>query len=327
MGTTRVAFVSSGESPFIERDRAILRSAFVVHNVSWRGKRSLVPLASAVARSDVTFSWFALDHAYAACRIARVLRRKSLVVVGGVDAANRSDLSYGVFLKPRMARRTRYAIAESDRVLIVDDNLRAEIIRNSGVRRGDIITVPLGFDTEVLRPDGGPKTTVLTVAFVTDSTVAVKGLLTFAEAARLLPDLPFVLVGAGENAATERLRQAAPPNLSIVGPLFGDRLLEQFRRARVYVQVSRSEAFGSALAEAMACGCIPIGTRVGGIPNVIGDTGFFVPIGDAAATAAAIRQAYGSEDGARARTRIIEEFPLERRRRALVEIVRRVAEK
>src|SRR5712691_947413 len=124
MGTTRVAFVSSGESSFIARDRAILQSAFVLHDVPWRGKRSLLPLASAVARSDVTFSWFALDHAFAACRIARALRRKSVVVVGGVDAANRPDLGYGVFLNPRMGRRTRFAIAESDCVLIVDDKQR-----------------------------------------------------------------------------------------------------------------------------------------------------------------------------------------------------------
>ena len=33
------------------------------------------------------------------------------------------------------------------------------------------------------------------------------------------------------------------------------------------------EGFPNALGEAMACGCVPIGSNVSGIPELIGDTG------------------------------------------------------
>jgi len=325
MPPIRVALVAAADSSFVQTDRSILRERFVVRNVLWRGKRSIPSLAWAVLRSDVTFSWFALDHAYGACRLARLFGRKSIVFVGGADAAKRPDLNYGVHLNPKKGALSRYAMVHSDRVLVVDDRLREEISRNAGVDRSDVLTVNLGFDTDRYRPDGGPRTNVLTVGIVDDVNVRRKGLETFLEAARLVPELPFVLIGGRPNPATERLRSMAPPNLRILGRVSDGELLEEFRRARVYVQISEYEAFGSALGEAMACGCVPVGTRVGGIPTLIGDTGLYVPVHDARATAATIRTAYSSGDGTAARTRISERFSLEWRRRLLLDTIERLA--
>lgn len=321
----RVAFVASVNSTFVQRDRQILGEAFVVRNVLWRGKRSILPLLWAVLRSDVTFSWFALDHAYGACRLARILRRKSVVVVGGVDAAKMPELGYGAHLEERVAARSRFALAHSDRVLVVDDALREDIARNAGIRRPEILTVPLGFDTEQLCPDGRPRTTVLTAGIVSQVNLRRKGLETFVRAASLLPDLSFVLVGADPGPATDRLKSLAPPNVELLPILSPERLLEEYRRARVYVQVSLSEGLPSALGEAMACGCVPVGTRVAGIPHLIGDTGFYVPPEDSEATAAAIRDAHTSAAGARARARIEEHFSWSSRRAALHDIVKELA--
>ena len=317
----RVALIYLDDSSFVQRDREILRSAFQVRDVRCKGKRAIPKIVSGVLRSDVAFCWFALDHAYGACRVARLVGKRCIIVVGGLDAAKRPDLNYGALLDPGMSRRTRYTLSHSDRVLLVDDHLRGEIARNVGLERSDFLTVPLGFDTDWFSPDNGPRTTVLTVGIVTEVTVMIKGLDVFLEAARRLPDIPFVLVGGRANAATERLRDIAPRNLRILGPVADDELREQFRRARVYAQLSRSEAFGSALAEAMACGCIPVGTRVGGIATLIGEGGYFVPEGNPEATVRALQEAYRSGDGMAARRRIIEHFSLDRRRRALVEIV------
>jgi glycosyltransferase involved in cell wall biosynthesis len=41
------------------------------------------------------------------------------------------------------------------------------------------------------------------------------------------------------------------------------------RSMDVFVLPSRSEAFSNALLEAMACGCCPVGSRVGGTPELI----------------------------------------------------------
>jgi len=324
MRPLRIAFVTSSDSTFIQRDRDILREFALVTDVRWMGLQSIPRLAWAVARSDVTFSWFALDHAYGACRLARMLGRKSIVVVGGVDAAKAPELGYGAYLDPRVAARSRYALTYSDRVLIVDESLRGEIARNAGVQRPEIVTLPLGFDTDFFSPGEAPRSTVLTVGYATDSNLRRKGLETFVAAARLLPELPFVLVGVSSGPASDRLRALAPPNVRFAPSLAVPELREEYRRARVYVQVSRYEGFPSALGEAMSCGCVPVGTRVGGIPTLIGDTGYYVEVDDIQGTAAAIQEAYESGNGDKARSRIVQNFPLERRRRALRELVEEV---
>ncbi len=321
MHQVTVAFIASSYSSFVQQDRSLLSERYSVRDVLWNGKRSIPKLTWIVLRSDLSFSWFASDHAYGAVRLARIFGRKSIVFVGGADAAKRPDLDYGVYLDPRKGRLSRWAVEHADRVLVVDEFLREELARNGGVTRRDIITVPLGFDVERLRPGSLPRTNVLTVGIVDDVNVRRKGLDIFSATARLLPKIPFVLVGGRENAATARLKASAPPNLRILGPISDSDLLHEFQRAGVYAQLSRYEAFGSALGEAMACGCVPVGTRVGGIPTVIGETGSYVPEGDAVATARAIRDAFAHGDGLAARRRVAERFPLEKRRRTLTRVV------
>ena len=318
---TRIVLVASSRPSFVETDRQILSADFEVRSITWRGKRSIPRLAFAIVRSDLAFSWFALDHAYAACRLARAFRKKSLVVVGGIDAAKRADLEYGVHLNPTMGARSVYTIAHTDRVLVVDDSLREEIAKNTGIQRADILTIPTGYDVDRFRPDGGPKTNVLTVGIVNDANLRRKGLWTFLQTARLLPDIPFVLVGVRENQATRRLRAASPPNLRLEAEITADALLEEYRRARVYVQLSLYEGLPNALAEAMSCGCLPVGTRVAGIPTLIGDSGFFVRPEDPEGTAETIGRSYATADGARARDRIVKEFALDRRRKALSAVI------
>ena len=322
MSADRVTFVATGDWAFVRRDREDLARTFVVRDVRWKGKRSLPRLAWSILRSDVSFSWFALDHAYAACRIGQLLGRGSVVVVGGGDAARVPELGYGAYLNPAMAARGRYVLAHADRVVVLDDFLRDEIARNAGVRRPEIVTIPLGFDTGFFRPAEVNRESVLTVGYVTDSNVRRKGLDTFVKAAALLRDLPFVLVGAGPSEATDRLRSQAPSNVRFVPPLTPPQLLSEYQRARVYVQASIYEGLPGSLGEAMACGCVPVGSRVAGIPTLIGDTGFLVPPGDVPATVQAIRSAYGATLGGAARRRIEARFAPELRREALRRILR-----
>jgi glycosyltransferase involved in cell wall biosynthesis len=76
--------------------------------------------------------------------------------------------------------------------------------------------------------------------------------------------------------------------------LLGERtdVFELMRRAAIYVQPSFEEALGLALQEAMFCGCACIGSRVGGIPELIreGKTGLLFEPGDVAQLACAIEQ-------------------------------------
>ena len=98
-------------------------------------------------------------------------------------------------------------------------------------------------------------------------------------------------------------------------------MLKYYQRAKVYVQVSAHEGFGCSLAEAMLCECVPVVTNKGAIPEVVGDTGFYVPYGDLKATAEAIKEALKSDRGKEARERIKRMFPVEKREEKLVSLI------
>jgi glycosyltransferase involved in cell wall biosynthesis len=75
-----------------------------------------------------------------------------------------------------------------------------------------------------------------------------------------------------------------------------------------------------AVAEAMLCGCVPVVSARGALPEVVGTAGMVVPYGDAAAAADAIRGVLdaGEEQRAAARRRIVDNFSLAQRRAALL---------
>jgi glycosyltransferase involved in cell wall biosynthesis len=101
--------------------------------------------------------------------------------------------------------------------------------------------------------------------------------------------------------------------------------------ATVLAHPSSMEAFGLAVAEAMASECPVVVARAGSLPEVAGDAGIVVPPDDRAALTDALSRvladgAERSELGRRGRLRVLERFTLERMQRAHVEALTRVAE-
>jgi glycosyltransferase involved in cell wall biosynthesis len=85
----------------------------------------------------------------------------------------------------------------------------------------------------------------------------------------------------GGNPAIQMFR--AVPN---------EELLEQMRKATVFVLPSRCEGWGRVIAEAMGAGVPVIGSDAGGIPFLVrhGETGFVVPAGDSKALEERLRE-------------------------------------
>ena len=70
----------------------------------------------------------------------------------------------------------------------------------------------------------------------------------------------------------------------------------------------------------MACECTPIVTERGSLPEVVGDTGFYVPAEDPRATSSAIRRIIADKNNTRgklARQRIVDLFPIAKREQGL----------
>lgn len=276
----------------------------------------------AVANSDVTLCWFADVHAAIAVGILRVLRKKSILILGGFDVARIPELHYGAFASsPIAGLAARYAIMHADRVLAVDLSLAADAAKNAGVNASRIRYLPTGYDPEFWKPNPlrPRERIVVSVASVDVTTIRLKGLDTLVQAARLVPEARFMIAGKTTSGALRSLKAHCTDNVMFLGLLSQERLRDLFQSASVICQPSLHEGLPNALCEAMLCGCIPVGTRIGGIPTAIGHLGTYVPYGDAEATAAAIRGALAGDDHLRSmvRERIITLFRLSNREQGL----------
>ncbi len=91
-----------------------------------------------------------------------------------------------------------------------------------------------------------------------------------------------------------------------------------------YCQLSMSEGFGVALAEAMACGCVPIVSKVGILDFITGDSGFILEKHDPDLLRSLIDKAVESDVvdlGKKARNRIVENFETQKRRIGLLKLI------
>lgn len=315
----RVLLVYNNLSSFVQVDYDVLSRQFEVIPLHL-GKLQDLPYAlRAALRTEVGFAWFGDFHAAVMTLLSRILRKKALVIVGGYDAASLPELGYGLFSTARGSLIAGVSYRLADRILVVDDTLRDDIIRYTGMSGDKITYLPTGFDHDKWRPAGEKENLVLTVAKIDAIRIKLKGLDTFVRAAERVSEATFVLIGDYDRSSERYLRDIGPENLVFTGYLSRTELLSWYQRAGVYCQLSLREGLPSALCEAMLCGCIPVGTRVNGIPKAIGDTGYYVSYGDEEGTARAIRAALkaGSAQSLAVRERIATEFPLSRREEGL----------
>jgi glycosyltransferase involved in cell wall biosynthesis len=318
----RVLLAYSRPARFVLIDRDLLAEQ---HDVREYPQPGPVPRPLAAWRgvrwADVVVCWFASWHALAPLLAARILRRPSILIVGGFDTANMPEIGYGFQQGGirRLVARTTMRLA--GRLMTNSAYSRDELRRNTGL---DAEVVYHGVPDPFHELPSGPRDRMaLTVGNVARLSLERKGLRPFVAAAAHLPEVELVVAGKAVDDAADELRALAGPNVRFTGEVGDDELEALYRRASVYAQPSRHEGFGMAVAEAMLAGCIPVVTAAGALPEVVGDTGVVVESPDPGALASGIEHALELGDDARrrARERVVERFPLEIRRQGLLRLV------
>ena len=315
---TRVLYVYSRKTAFTDIDRAALGERFEVVDYYQPGLRVRpLELVAKLRRADVVFGWHASWHTFAALTLARVMRKPCVLVIGGFDTARMPEIGYGA-QRPGVRRWfTRRTIARATRLITNSEHSLLEIEANLGLGPERVALVYHGLpDRFADRADLSNERMALSVGVVYRLNLVRKGQGPFVEAARHLRDVEFVLAGKWLDGAIEELRVGAGPNVTFTGYLAGETLDSYFRRAAVYVQPSRHEGFGLAVAEAMLARCVPVVTDAGALLEVVGDTGVVIAEPEPRQVAEGIRRALelGPEAGERARRRVLERFPYEMRR-------------
>jgi glycosyltransferase involved in cell wall biosynthesis len=326
-----ILFVHSQKSSFVVRDLDLLGRRFNIREVYFPINKDLkaifnIPFKLAqfirnILWADLTFSWLADLHAFIAVLLSKMNNKKSLVVVGGYEVAKVPELRYGALLNPGIAIIIKYIFKNADKMLVVNEGLKEDAVRNMNMIGNNIITVPTGYDYNLFKPEGNKENIILTVSIGSSwERAKLKGLDTFVETAKYLPQFNFILIGF-QGPGAEKLKSIAPTNVQFIEQLPAELLISYYQKAKIYCQFSIREGLPNVLCEAMLCECIPIGSDIPGIRAAIGDTGFYVPIGEPKKCADTIQKAFLSDKGKEARNRIRTVFPLQRREAELTQII------
>jgi len=312
-----ILFTATFHSSFIDEDIRILQKNFDVTTLVAHGWRAPILLVRKLFDADLTFSWFASVYSSLLIVFAHLFGKHSILILGGVDVAKEKELRYGIWNSWWKAPLVRYGITHASAVLAVDQFLKSEAERLAHYGGDNITIVPTGYDADFWNPSRDKEELVLTVASCPDMMRAkLKGIDIFISVARKLPDIRFKIIGISPLVASALV---VPPNVECCSFSTREQVRQSYQQARIYCQLSYREGLPNALCEAMLCECIPIGTTVGGIPTVIGDTGFLVGYSDEEQTVEAIRKGMSgpSDHGERARARIASQFTLSQREEAI----------
>ncbi|MEP5765461.1 MAG: glycosyltransferase family 4 protein [Halieaceae bacterium] len=180
-------------------------------------------------------------------------------------------------------------------IVTVSECSRQDIARDFDIHPAGINLVYNGIDTAEFRPLAGVQRKSRRLMATASADAPLKGLRYLLRAyARLLrqyPELELLVVGKPQPGGdTERLlrKLKLQDRVQFVSGISTEEMVAYYAEATIAVVPSVYEGFGLPAGEAMACGVPVVSTSGGALPEVVGDAGVQVPVGDVAALAAAI---------------------------------------
>lgn len=315
-------FLLRSDSPFNFFMSIVRLILFLTYNVFW---------------ADIYYTRFADYHASILTLFSKIFFKKQVIVIGGYDVASIPDLKYGVHINKLRSRLVKYALKYADLLLPnaealvnYESNFRDKTIKGgitNFVRNpnGIIKVVKNGFDTDFWINDEGVEKEMiaLTVGRISDlKTFKRKGIDYFIEVAKALPKYNFIIVGMSKSFIKKHKLQI-PSNVIVIDFLHQSELVNYYLKAKVFCLFTIHEGMPNVLCEAMLCKCIPVGSNVISIPEIIGDTGLIVNKQNLDEMIAKVDQAFskGEEFGERAKSRITENFNLRNREMKILEAI------
>jgi glycosyltransferase involved in cell wall biosynthesis len=280
---------------FIERDLEMIRPHAAIKDLEFTQSAFKLPfylilqffqLLWYLPSTSQYLCFFGGYHCILPVVFGKAFGKKCTIQAGGTDCINMPEIGYGNFRKKWLRMATVFSFKNCSLILPVAEALVSQhynydprINPKQGLLqlipglKTPIQVIPNGFDTKFWKELGMERVRHSFISVATStSTLAralVKGYDLIAQLAASNPEWSFTLVGDANYQATS-------PNILVLGKERPEALVQLYNTHEFYLQLSSSEGFPNALGEAMACGCIPIGSAVGAIPEILGDTGLLL---------------------------------------------------
>jgi glycosyltransferase involved in cell wall biosynthesis len=340
MPTAKTAcFFSHENRAQLEREQYSIQDIRILHDLGYR-----VTVATSFSEipwgCDLYFSWWASGSILPLIK-ARLSGKPIIVVAGGNDSMiyrdSLSGIPYGYLATPWYKKLAARLSLRFGTVVLVVSRFMVEDVRRLGARAP--IVAPNSVNTTAFCPSNDPRLHVTTMFNLVDDVVSIKRGEVFLRSVPMVlstyPKQTFVIIGEKGNAY-QRLRTLASDlgiqgSVDFIGSIENSEVVSWLQRSRIYVQISDTETFGVAIAEAMSSGTPVVVSRRGAIPELIGSHGVFVDHNDPRSVAAGIVGLLAKTEeerhsvGMEARSRIVEQFSYEKRRETIQRIIEDVS--
>lgn len=243
---------------------------------------------------DLLHVHYAIPHSIAAMLAQQMISAKRRLPF--ITTLHGTDITL-VGADPSYFPITKFSIEKSDGVTAISENLKKQTIDVFGITNKSIQVITNFINCDLYRPLDDP---TRREAFAGGRVPLLMHLSNFRPVKRTLDCIRILaevvkqtpahllMVGDGpDRGPAEHLARElkVERHVSFLGKQnHVERLIPV---AHVLLMPSEMESFGLAALEAMACGVVPVATRVGGVPELIGDgeTGFMESVGDVQAQA------------------------------------------
>ena len=331
----------------MRKDVAILESSFRIIRFSFYHPNKLfLPLLFVrqffallrwAPRTDIFISQFAGYGSFLPVVLGRMMGKPSLIITGGTDCVSFPYIRYGNFSKKVLGWFTKKSLQWASALSSVSESLQYQeytydpmssplqgYVHWAGVSSHKDRVIYNGYEQGHFFMEKGverKENSFLTVMANPTSRFAreLKGLDLFFQLAKAKPEATFTVMGVPEKFDIPD----KPGNVRFLPFADAEGLRLVMNQHRYYVQLSLSEGFPNALCEAMACGCVPIVSNVGAMPFIIQKHGVLVKNRSLNAVLQALEshESYGEANLDEISNAIFQRFPLEKRKRELLEYV------
>jgi N-acetyl-alpha-D-glucosaminyl L-malate synthase BshA len=247
-------------------------------------------------RLDLLHVHYAIPHSIAAMlaqqMMAPVRRLPYITTLHGTDITL-------VGADPSYFGITKFSIEKSDGITSISDNLREKTVEIFGVPN-EIRVIKNFVNCDLYRPDNEKKGAAV---YAPNGEKLLIHLSNFRPVKRVLDCIRILaevrksvparllMVGDGpERSPAEHLARSLKVDRDVMFLGKQNHVERLIPLAHVLLMPSEMESFGLVALEAMACGVVPVATRVGGVPELIthGEDGYLEEVGDIAAQAARV---------------------------------------
>jgi glycosyltransferase involved in cell wall biosynthesis len=269
----KILFLAVNKSSFINRDYEILLSE---HEVKFMVASSLSFMKTIhnLFESDLLFCWFASLNFLIPILIAKILKKKIIIVAGGYDVAKVKSLNYGSMSSFWRGEFVKIILTMADKVLSVSKSNNQEIIDNCKISPNKIILIYHGFEIGEFPKSARRENNIITIGLLDKNTYLRKGFDRFINLAKSLPEIEFFIIGKYDQTFINGI--VMPSNVTLTGFLTKEELNKLIISSKIYIQLSRHEGFGASVAESMLLGCIPVVSDVYALPEVINNCGLLI---------------------------------------------------